>query len=108
MLTELDQVRRKARVEYDIGTEENKRYNLNWDTFDSDDEEEKNDVQSEASLPSILNRSEVFHENATAAILALLNPRRPDTSSVISGQSEMPTFAHKKYRSVFGCRFSST
>lgn len=88
--TELDQVRRKARVEYDIGTALNSRYNLNWDTFDSDDEEEKRDAQSEASLPSILNRSEVFHENATAAILALLNPRRPDTSSVISGQSEMP------------------
>jgi len=89
-LTELDQVRRQARVEYDIGTEENKRYKLNWDTFDSEDEVEKQFNQSEASLPSILDRSEVFHENATAAILALLNPRRPEGGSVVSGQSGMP------------------
>lgn len=95
-LTELDQVRRKARVEYDIGTEDNKRYKLNWDTFDSE-EEEKDEMQSEASLPSILNRSEVFHENATAAILALLNPKRPDTGSVMSGQSGIP---HSPTKSV--------
>lgn len=81
-LTELDAVRRQARVEYDIGTEHNKRYKLNWDTFDTD-EDEREDMQSEASLPSILNRSEVFHENATAAILALLNPKgkRTDDAS---------------------------
>jgi len=92
-LTELDQVRRKARVEYDIGTDDNKRYKLNWETFDSEDEEEEEDMQSEASLPSILDRSEVFHENATAAILALLNPKgrgRPDTGSVVSGMPLSP------------------
>ena len=90
-LTELDQVRRKARVEYDIGTEQNRRYKLNWDTFDSDDED-KDDLNSEATLPSILDRSEVFHENATAAIIALLNPKgkRHEPGSVVSVQSGMP------------------
>lgn len=92
-LTELDQVRKQTRVEYDIGTEENKRYKLNWDTFDTDEDEEYDDMDSEATIPSILNRSEVFHENATAAILALLNPKgkRQDTpGSVVSGQDGMP------------------
>ena len=92
-LTELDRVRRKARVEYDIGPDENKRYKLNWDTFETEeDEEEMEDTKSEATLPSILDRSEVFHENATAAILALLNPkgRRTDAGSVVSGTSGLP------------------
>jgi hypothetical protein len=55
-LSELDQVRKQTRVEYNIGTEDNKRYKLNWDTFDTD-EDEREDIGSEATLPSILNRS---------------------------------------------------
>lgn len=93
---EFDQIRRQARAEYDIGPTENKRYRAPSESTDS---EEKDDAASEASLPSILDRSEVFHEDASAAILALLNPRggRNDADSVVSGFSA----ATSAYTSTF-------
>lgn len=69
---ELDEVRQKTRNEFLTGLQENSRYRSGADT---DRDETRTEVLSEASVPSILNRSEVFHENATAAILALLTPR---------------------------------
>ena len=83
---ELDHARRQARVEYDIGTGANKRYKP---VVESLDESEYYDMESEASLPSILDRNEVFHENVSAAIVALLNPRggRSVAESAVTGYS---------------------
>jgi len=86
---ELDDVRKQARDEFRLGPQENSRYrgDTEIDNFDT-----RTSVMSDASVPSILNRSEIFHENATAAILALLTPRSPgghgdDKMSVVSGMS---------------------
>eukprot|EP00542_Grammatophora_oceanica_P009410 CAMPEP_0194026066 /NCGR_PEP_ID=MMETSP0009_2-20130614/378_1 /TAXON_ID=210454 /ORGANISM="Grammatophora oceanica, Strain CCMP 410" /LENGTH=885 /DNA_ID=CAMNT_0038664561 /DNA_START=99 /DNA_END=2753 /DNA_ORIENTATION=- len=83
---ELDSLRQKTRHEFTIGSSDNKRYRPTK-------EEPKEETISEASMPSILNRSEVFHENATAAVLALLTPNKKkefgDNSSVGSGLSNM-------------------
>lgn len=69
---ELDEVRQKTRNEFLIGLQDNSRYHRETN---NDYDETRTDVLSEASVPSILNRSEIFHENATAAILSLLTPR---------------------------------
>jgi hypothetical protein len=88
---EFDSMRKQALEEYDIGPGENRRYRF----YESMDTEDKDDVGSEATLPSILDRSEVFHENASAAILALLNPRggRKDAGSFMSGFSATSGFS---------------
>jgi hypothetical protein len=83
---ELDGLRKQALQEFARGKETNKRYHAQR----LDDLMEGDDDQSEASLPSILNRSEVFHENAAAAVLALLTPSsrgRPGYASVLSTSS---------------------
>lgn len=79
---ELDEARRKAKDEFTNGPEINSRYRRN--NYDDGDDETR---ASEASVPSILNRSEVFYENATSAILALLTPRsrQGDMGSCASG-----------------------
>jgi hypothetical protein len=85
---ELDEVREQTRNEFLMGPQENSRYRSDSE-MDEEGEETRTDIMSEASVPSILNRSEVFHENATAAILALLTPRNAGfgEGSVASGAS---------------------
>jgi hypothetical protein len=68
---ELDQLRKKAKEEFKVGTSTNRRYHTPQPRRPGELER----TMSEASLPSILNRSEVFHENATAAVVSLLAPR---------------------------------
>jgi hypothetical protein len=83
---ELDEVRRRAKAEFSSGTEINRRYRRD-DVVEDDDDDNDDTHISEASVPSILNRSEVFYENATSAILALLTPRsrQNDMGSCMSG-----------------------
>ena len=73
---ELMKSRDKAKTEFSLGSTSNRRYHAEKD--DDDDELQNNEsttVQSKVkSLPTILNRSEVFHENASAAIVSLLSP----------------------------------
>lgn len=83
---ELNQSREKAKEEFNLGSELNTRYKPPLAKKD----EEKSEALSEASLPSILNRSEIFHENATSAILSLLTKRTKggdDNASVVSSST---------------------
>jgi len=77
---ELDEKRRQAVSEFSKGPETNSRYHSSTRLRKLIEErsgrsDDISDDASCASLPSILNRSEIFHENATAAVLALLTPR---------------------------------
>lgn len=84
---EMHSIRQKAHHEFSVGSEANSRYHPKFlDDETKDQEYPEDEFLSEASLPSILNRSEVFHENATAAVVALLQPRKSgDANSVLSG-----------------------
>ena len=86
---ELDMIRQRAKEEFAKGVDTNRRYHAPSVT---DSQSEIKSTWSEASTPSILNRSEVFHQNATAAVLSLLAPRRKgfdDLSSVASCRSNL-------------------
>jgi len=75
---ELDEKRKQAVNEFSKGTETNSRYHSSSrlrKLMEEKGSEDSTDDVSFASLPSVLNRSEIFHENATAAVLALLTPR---------------------------------
>lgn len=87
---ELDGLRKIAVAEFSKGPQTNMRYHYNLDEVKEEDDAE-DEVFSEASLPSILNRSEIFHENAAAAVVALLTPRHrgADHGSVISSASTL-------------------
>lgn len=89
---ELERLRKQALAEFTTGPQTNLRYHKaprHLDELLEDDE------CSEASIPSILNRSEVFHENAAAAVVALLTPTSrsrvvgADFSSLISASSTL-------------------
>lgn len=69
---ELDSIRQKAKEEFKIGTQSNRRYHTPQQRRPDPTIER---TMSEVSLPSILNRSEVFHESAAAAVVSLLSPR---------------------------------
>lgn len=71
-----------------------------WNNYDellllSDGDGTANDVDNEKErLPRVLNRSEAYHENASEAVAALLNPslKAGDTVSVVSGiLSDVPS-----------------
>ncbi|KAL3918727.1 MAG: hypothetical protein SGILL_004098 [Bacillariaceae sp.] len=66
---ELMESRDKAKAEFSLGSTTNRRYH----TQENDGSELKR-TMSNAKMPSILTRSEVFHENAAAAVAALLSP----------------------------------
>ncbi|KAI2502939.1 hypothetical protein MHU86_11526 [Fragilaria crotonensis] len=87
---ELDGLRKMAVAEFSKGPQTNMRYHNNLDEVKEEDDA-TDDVFSEASLPSILNRSEIFHENAAAAVVALLTPRQRgvDHGSVTSSTSTL-------------------
>lgn len=87
---ELDGLRKMAVAEFSKGPQTNMRYHNNLDEVKEEDDA-TDDVFSEASLPSILNRSEIFHENAAAAVVALLTPRQRgvDHGSVVSSTSTL-------------------
>jgi hypothetical protein len=86
---ELDGQRKLAVAEFSKGPETNLRYHQKL--VDSpEDDEDPSDLMSEASIPSILNRSEIFHQSAAAAVVALLTPRyRGDQHSVNSSSSNL-------------------
>ena len=69
-LEELMKSREKAVAEFSVGSTQNKRYHA------PKREENTKDIllTSEGSLPRILDRDEVFHNNATAAIVSILTP----------------------------------
>ena len=85
---ELDTIRQKAKEEFKMGTTSNRRYHTPQPRRPGQTIEH---TMSEASLPSILNRSEVFHESAAAAVVSLLAPRSgkamSDAGSVFSTRS---------------------
>jgi hypothetical protein len=89
---ELDRIRLDSLAEFSKGPKTNRRYHVSeYDSSQGRPDWEK--TPSEASLPSILNRTDVFHENATAAISSLLNPgtetkeQPKDALSVVSSHS---------------------
>lgn len=56
-------------------------------------QEEHND----GTLPHILNREEAYHENASAAVAAILAPNRRDDASMTSGLTDMySTFSNSR------------
>jgi hypothetical protein len=77
---ELDKIRRKAKEEFARGSTSNRRYH-EPERYNTEDDGK---AMSEASLPSILNRSEAFHESATAAVISLLAPRQAHNSDLVS------------------------
>lgn len=82
---ELDEKRKQTIKEFTQGDELNSRYrpSARLDRLLRDtDSNSCDESMSFASVPSVLNRSEIFHENATAAVLALLMPRGPAGGSV--------------------------
>lgn len=82
---ELDDARKQAVDEFARGTTHNTRYHALTRLIESHDDDED---MSEASMPSVLNRSEIFHENAAAAVMALLTPRRSsDAASQMTSHS---------------------
>ncbi|KAL3911465.1 MAG: hypothetical protein SGARI_001638, partial [Bacillariaceae sp.] len=68
-LEELMESRDKAKAEFSLGSTDNRRYHAQGIS-----EIPSNMSTKEAKTPSILTRSEVFHENAAAAVAALLSP----------------------------------
>mmetsp|Transcript_17715 Transcript_17715/g.32022 ORF Transcript_17715/g.32022 Transcript_17715/m.32022 type:complete len:689 (-) Transcript_17715:75-2141(-) len=64
---ELDEDRKKVVHEWEKGTSENSRY---IETKDSN-----KDVNEEGDIPNSIDRKKVFHEDAAAAIRALLKPQ---------------------------------
>jgi hypothetical protein len=90
-LDELDRIRQEALAEYSKGPKTNRRYHAS----DNDMSNVRRGLErspNEASLPSILNRTEIFHENATAAVLSLLNPPmspndQKDASALVTSHS---------------------
>lgn len=75
---ELMKSRDKAKAEFAVGSVNNRRYHV---ASPDNKGSTMTDVVREASVPSILNRSEVFHENAAAAIVSLLSPVTADPKS---------------------------
>mmetsp|Transcript_1917 Transcript_1917/g.2821 ORF Transcript_1917/g.2821 Transcript_1917/m.2821 type:complete len:823 (-) Transcript_1917:89-2557(-) len=76
---ELDEKRRQTLEEFTQGNELNSRYHpsARLSRLLEDNDDTGDETMSFASLPSVLNRSEIFHEDATAAVLALLTPAGP-------------------------------
>ena len=75
---ELIKSRDMAKAEFARGSTENKRYHAPVR------EEKENDVSSptsEGSVPRILDRDEVFHENAAAAIVSILTPSNKSSNA---------------------------
>lgn len=46
------------------------------------------DDHTEGTVPHILNREEAYHENASAAVAAILNPTRREDASMTSGMTD--------------------
>jgi hypothetical protein len=55
--------------------------------YNDDDTEQR--TPSVTPIPHILNREEAYHESASAAVAAILNPQKSDNASVSSNMSEM-------------------
>lgn len=79
---ELDRIRMEAKNEFAKGPSANRRYYAN-----DNDQHVVEKGPEEASLPSIINRSEVFHESAQQAVLSLLTPPRPPLRNDLSIRS---------------------
>jgi hypothetical protein len=77
---ELHELRRKAKEEFARGSTSNRRYH-EPERYSTED---NGKAMSEASIPSILNRSEAFHESATAAVISLLAPKQAYNSDLVS------------------------
>jgi hypothetical protein len=94
-LREIHRQMQQAKAEFEKGSEENRRYHEHGPSVsipENVENDEDNNVQNSdkfetaSDAPSFLNRSEIFHENPAAAVLALLTPRHSDHRSVVSGQ----------------------
>ena len=87
---ELDGLRKMTVTEFSTGPESNLRYHMHLDELVEEDDDVDVERCSDTSTPSILNRSEIFHENAAAAVVALLTPKqRGDHTSVFSSASTL-------------------
>lgn len=86
---ELEGIRMQAVTEFSKGPETNLRYHRRLDELTVDKVDDNDN--SETNVPSTLNRSEIFHENAAAAVMALLTPRQRggDHISVFSSSSNL-------------------
>ena len=91
----------KSKNEFAVGSEANRRYNPPTSPTGTGAPLEKNRVQSSraAHLPqsTLFDRTEVFHQTATAAVVALLTPRPStlsDVQSVTSGHPSAPSEIH--------------
>jgi len=74
---ELIKARDIAKAEFSVGSTENKRYHAPV-------REKNNDavaLPTDGSLPRIIDRDEVFHENAAAAIVSILTPSNKSSNA---------------------------
>jgi len=86
-LKEIERVMNQTREEFAKGRQANRRYKKDEQnaasttgTGNSSDSSEAKESEAASGTPSFLNRSEIFHKTASAAIAALLSPRGPASS----------------------------
>jgi hypothetical protein len=89
---ELMKSRDLAKTEFSVGSTSNSRYHTQKTDVESQNTDDTTVQSKEKSLPTILNRSEIFHENASAAIVSLLNPA--DHNGVQRGGIPQVTSSH--------------
>jgi len=72
---EIDEQMKRVKAEFKTGTQANRRYIPKDPSFGFIDHDK--DVDEASDAPSFLNRSEIFHDSAAAAVNALLKPQCP-------------------------------
>jgi hypothetical protein len=97
---EIGMALQKAKGEYSTGSQANRRYNRPLQPLQAQD-----DAAAVTHTPSFMNRHEIFHKTASAAVAALLAPR--DTS-VSGGLRPSPILSHKDRADVMLAVSSST
>jgi len=91
-IDELIKDRDMAKAEFSLGSTENKRYRA-LNTCESNNDDFTLPKDGDKNLPRVLNRSKIFHENATAAIVSILTPSNksmvaPDIEEILSTRSD--------------------
>lgn len=92
---EIDLQMQRAKAEFEKGSDDNRRYKVKTKTAASRslifmERRRERDTDSDVSTPSFLNRSEIFHDTAAAAVVALLRPREAqpgDSQSQVSNNN---------------------
>jgi len=90
-LDELIKSRDMAKVEFSVGSTENKRYHnrAGAGASSTSNSAVTPTLSSDGILPRILDRDEVFHENAAAAIVSILTPSRKSSNTNYNNIAEI-------------------